>query len=439
MSQNKYFSYKTSLHKYITKRSCLNMFLQNEQYEYVMDIINKDDLIIPILFLTVTSSQNKKYNITSQNYYTASAITFYVVISNIMNNKQKIIKDHDLEYYYKLLFELNNAASQSIGQNMKIIKLPDNQDKTNIYINLMHIHNTTINIENFTFEQKINYVNNDRKKINNELEKLSINFEFKETIEKEYMFDYINNIYGSLFKISLTMGWIQGYGKVTEVMNFNGIKKCKNKKINNEIKIIENKNNNKHKSEAIIIENKTKDNKINNDVRIIEKKIKDNQNNKNQKNNQDNIKQKNNQDNIKQKDNQDNKNQKDNQDNKKQKDNQDNQVDINIFINDNDIPKKITKIEFIKLVSKHFAIMYKIYIDFKTIYNNNKMNYVLNYGIQDSHDIYTHHKREFIEKIILLDMYTDTITEIIEYMEEKIYEVIDTINLEIKSSTASKI
>lgn len=89
----------------------------------------------------------------------------------------------------------------------------------------------------------------------------------------------------------------------------------------------------------------------------------------------------------------------------------------------------------IKNASKYFAILYKLSNDFYNLNNdtknNNELNYVINYGIEDSYEFFIDNKQKFIEACVLLNIYSITIKEILNYMEESIDNIIDTASIKL--------
>jgi len=105
--------------------------------------------------------------------------------------------------------------------------------------------------------------------------------------------------------------------------------------------------------------------------------------------------------------------------------------------------KEINKI---KMAARSFGIMYKIAKDFENLdsdLKNNQAgahvnNYVLNYGLQDSYEMFLDNKQIFIEKMMLLEIYTNTIKEIIDLIEENVDVIIDQTSPDLKSNYSSK-
>jgi len=97
----------------------------------------------------------------------------------------------------------------------------------------------------------------------------------------------------------------------------------------------------------------------------------------------------------------------------------------------------------LKKMAKNFSLIYKIGIDFESIDNDIKdssdnqipcLNYVVNNGIQDSYEHFMECKQKFIEDAMTLDVYTSTMKEIIDMVEEKVDTVIDQTSPDLKSN-----
>lgn len=332
-----YNSYKKSLIKYIHKRSCLKtIFSQNfdtKLLDYVTKIIETDDLIIPTIFLTIVNSQNKKYNISMQSYYTASAIIFYCVLVKVVNNRGKIISTNNETFYYNLIINLTLCSTYSINQNMKTIKTTNHKNLLDIYINLMHEHCTHLNQSTLLLPIELQpqiYTNNVIPKNVIIIKKNLITWYGKQDkmvatcVEKfipattESYSEYINKGYGALCELTFVMGWIQGCGKISDT-------------------------------------------------------------------------------------------------------------------------------ETIKTVAKKFSLMYKISNDYAKlvgdIYGNEivSKNYIINHGIQQSYNHYMENKQKFIEKCMTLDIYTNTMKEIVITIDDKINNFINELSPDIMSTMSSTI
>lgn len=367
---NRYCSYKKSLQKYINKRSCLKTYFNStdaptEMYEYIMNMINNDSFIIPTIFLTIVNSQNKKYNISMQCYYSASAIMFYCILSKFISQSSTIIAKFGSTEYHNAINNLVACSVYSINQNMKTIKSSNHKNLFDMYINLMNIHCKLVNtnfllkpanlVDTGNFNKKNNDINKwykgsdnalnctgpvatncdnidpplmgaitsspsgnilltgDNSKQTNCLRK-SAN-KFKEVKEDEYN-GYVMKTLGCLCELAFTMGWIQGGGKLEEVNN-------------------------------------------------------------------------------------------------------------------------------IKIISKYFTTMYKISNDFSAFeddfnsINSTSTNHVINFGIQRSYNSYLENKYQFIEKCIMLEIYTSTMQEIVTLIDKNITSLVDSISPDIMSTVSS--
>ncbi len=99
------------------------------------------------------------------------------------------------------------------------------------------------------------------------------------------------------------------------------------------------------------------------------------------------------------------------------------------------------QIKRIKRAAKSFSYLYKLSKDFENIEDdikNNKSgvstNFVVNYGLQNSYELFMENKQKFIEDVMLLDIYTSTIKEVINYIENKVDTVIDETSPDLKSN-----
>jgi hypothetical protein len=94
-------------------------------------------------------------------------------------------------------------------------------------------------------------------------------------------------------------------------------------------------------------------------------------------------------------------------------------------------------------MSNHFSMIYKLYIDFinleENILNSDKycVNFVANYGLHYSYDLFMKHKKKFLEICMTLDTFTATIKEIIYYIEFQVEQIIDQTSPDLKSNMSN--
>jgi hypothetical protein len=105
-------------------------------------------------------------------------------------------------------------------------------------------------------------------------------------------------------------------------------------------------------------------------------------------------------------------------------------------------------INTIKKISKYFTMLLKLSYDFKNLdkdimsnsllteekSNNITINYVLNYGLQDSYELFMYNKQKFIEECMMQDIYTNTIKEIMNFIEKDVDDIIDQTSPDLKSN-----
>ena len=99
------------------------------------------------------------------------------------------------------------------------------------------------------------------------------------------------------------------------------------------------------------------------------------------------------------------------------------------------------KAEFMKelqSMGNKLGLMYKIAIDFENIEldleNLYQFNVVLNNGIQDSFTLFMDLKIEFLEALFKHNLYTHTIKEVLDLLEDKIDKILRKSNIDMKST-----
>ena len=64
-------------------------------------------------------------------------------------------------------------------------------------------------------------------------------------------------------------------------------------------------------------------------------------------------------------------------------------------------------------------------------------NYVLNYGLLDSHELFMYNKQKFIEECMILDIYTSTVKEIVNIIDKNIDDIIEQTSPDLRSNLTS--
>lgn len=315
--------YRESLNKFIKDRSLLSdPQIPTEMYPIIYAEIKRCDLTLPILFLTMMNSQNKKKHITMQGYYAATSVLFSFALLNIIEDKERLIKQYDNECYNYLCMFFSLASNKSLCQNLEVIKNSLSVESTKIYTNIMNIYHDNINhtniLNNYKFEISDNKCNNELLKwyvydTNNQDDFIQIS-----QIKQESFINYINKKFGSLCEMAFTISWTLGCGDEKELIK-------------------------------------------------------------------------------------------------------------------------------IKKLSKYFSIMYKLSYDFSNLNddiknisgNNLSRNYIINYGLQDSYELFLYNKQKFIEESMTLDIFSNTVREIVNYIEKKVDDVIDKTSPDLKSNFSS--
>lgn len=95
----------------------------------------------------------------------------------------------------------------------------------------------------------------------------------------------------------------------------------------------------------------------------------------------------------------------------------------------------------ISKVAKAFCYIYKLSQDFENLdedirkaKNGITTNFVVNYGLQNSYEIFMDNKQKFIEHSMGLNIFTSTVKEILNYIEAKVDNVINQTSPDLRST-----
>lgn len=97
----------------------------------------------------------------------------------------------------------------------------------------------------------------------------------------------------------------------------------------------------------------------------------------------------------------------------------------------------IKQLNNIKKISSYLSILYKLAIDFENIKSdveNERHNYIVNNGLQESYELFMHNKQGLIEECMNLDIYTSTVEQIITSIDNRVENVINETNPDLASN-----
>lgn len=319
---NRIQKYKESLIRFIKDKSCLMDNSNDNLNNFIFNKIKDDDLIFPILLLTIMNNQNKKNHVTMQGYYLATAIEFLVILLKVIEQRKDITVEIGPDKFTVLCNRLIINASKSFEQNLESIKNVYQQGTfINIVLESLSSFNECVRTVNdfhdFNFDMTTKSCHQNVMswyiKDNVELREKFITFK---QVTKKSINDYIARKYTTLCELAIVIGWVIGGGTIKESAKLKKSAKC-------------------------------------------------------------------------------------------------------------------------------FAHMYKMSHDFDSINNDIKSgkymsNYVVNFGLQDGYEIFLNNKQAFIEESMVEDIYTNTVKEIIDEIEENIDMIIDQTSPDLKSSYSSK-
>lgn len=101
-----------------------------------------------------------------------------------------------------------------------------------------------------------------------------------------------------------------------------------------------------------------------------------------------------------------------------------------------------TNMSKVKKLASYFTFIYKLYVDYvnfeQDLATKNPKNYVIVNGLQNSYNEFFNYKQKFIEEALTLDLYTNTLAEIIEDIEHNIDNFLDKTSPDLKSLCSTK-
>lgn len=215
--------YKESLHRFIKDKTGLmdNNDVDGPINSYLYDKIINDDLIFPILLLTIMNNQNKKNNITMQGYNIASSLEFLNILIYCYENKTEIVKLFNTDIFNKMVNKLTSCAYKTLQQNYESIKNTySNQAQTlvNIMLSSLSVFNDTIQIISSSNNQLDVTVNNCHHDIVNWYLKNDTNrialFRNLKQIDKKSMLNFMYQKYQVICESAMILGWIIGGGDI---------------------------------------------------------------------------------------------------------------------------------------------------------------------------------------------------------------------------------
>lgn len=218
--------YRESLQRFIKEKSCFSEDKEiNEENinNYISEVSKENDLIIPILSLTVMNNQNKKHHVSMQGYYVAATIEFILILTDLMEKREDYIKKNSIDSFIKLQNKLINYAERSLHQNLESIKnIFGGSTMLDIVLTALNIHDSSLNTIIKTINNKIITEN---KNCNEDVinwylktDKESIDkFKQLKFVSKESLKNYIQQKYTMLCELAIIYGYILGGGDIKDI------------------------------------------------------------------------------------------------------------------------------------------------------------------------------------------------------------------------------
>ena len=140
-SIKRFINTKSTLLKDIIDRNNLDEKSINEIKNRISEFSNSSDMILPILFLTIMNSQNKKNKVTIQGFYAAASIEYLLWICKYLN------KPESSSLSYLLVFLLSSNIYKSIEFNLETLSRTIDINKfSKIQLKIKNILNEKVRI-----------------------------------------------------------------------------------------------------------------------------------------------------------------------------------------------------------------------------------------------------------------------------------------------------
>ncbi|ARF09540.1 hypothetical protein Indivirus_1_163 [Indivirus ILV1] len=217
--------YRESLHRFIKDKSCLYNECDDEELNnFIYKKIKENDLIFPILLLTIMNHNNKKNHIASHGYFFASSVEFFNSVFYLIENKKDIALKLGDGKYAKLYNNLYFSISKSFQQNIESLKDPYEKDNRliNVIISALDIHNRTF--KSFTKFSDLQFLTINRGCSGNitkwylkdDTERIE-KFKKLRRLSKDSMNEYIEKKYQLICELSIVIGWVMGGGDLESI------------------------------------------------------------------------------------------------------------------------------------------------------------------------------------------------------------------------------
>ena len=217
-SMRRFINTKSTLLKDIIDKQNLNKttieLIKNKIHEFT----DNSDMILPILFLTIMNSQNKKNKVTIQGFYAAASIEYLLWICKYLNNSES-----NTNLSHLIIFLLSSNIYKSLEFNLETLSRTIEINKfSKIQTKIKNVLNDKIRIPIINWEN-INYLDKkkqrqsdiyryylkDKKELNNMFKQIKL-------IEKKDIYDIIQKNIGYVSELSTMMGWLFGCGDIKQ-------------------------------------------------------------------------------------------------------------------------------------------------------------------------------------------------------------------------------
>jgi hypothetical protein len=220
--------YQENVLKFLKTRSFISK-TSNDTQQILNDLLELSDHIPAILCLTILNNQCKKYNLKIHGYYIAAGVDMMMLMAKVCCNRDYFNKTYGEYKIDNMIIEVTNWFYYCISQNIETLNLSKN-GKINVktyqlcteyatkYLPLITKKTIYASTDKMKKTDIMNYKFDPNKNIIKEYKK-------KNKLDKEILYEDIDNRYGSVCKLAICLGWILGQGDEASIPNLEKLAK----------------------------------------------------------------------------------------------------------------------------------------------------------------------------------------------------------------------
>jgi len=211
--------YQESIDKFIKTKSSLKT-VSSHNKESIDVLVTEFDHLVAIILISILNNRCRKSKLKFHGYYIASGIDIGLSISKIIDRYNYYKSKFNSNKINNFIPELVSLMYQSLSGNIDSLRLNVNVETT-LKINQYCINYLSTKIGKLTSIENISSKNRIKKTdfydYNFKSNKYREKYTNLKKIDNDKLFEYIEDKFGSICKISLIFGWLLGIGDESEI------------------------------------------------------------------------------------------------------------------------------------------------------------------------------------------------------------------------------